>query len=107
MVATAQDQKVAQLGLAPVDPVLDVMAVEPTAIGTAGEPAAALVARPQGTADRGGDRAGAAAHVERRAGGVLDDGNQARITGEAAAGLCGNAGAVFEVAGERGGVHVD
>src|SRR5690349_21295306 len=76
------------------------MAVKESAGGAAGE-AAAVVAKQEGAADRGRDRAGAAAYV--KDGVVPVDGgrDEAAVAGEAAERFRGNGGAVVQGSAER------
>ena len=102
----------AQPGRAAVGPVLDVMRVDESGRGAAGEAAAAVAGR-QGALQRGRDRAGLAPDVERVAL-ALDDADDRPVAGEPACGLRCERDAADELAapgfvrgGERGGLDVD
>ena len=85
MVAAEQDE-VGQGGGSAIRPVMDVVGVgPPVGSGAAGEGAPA-VADVQGAADAGGDGAGGPADVQGFAGRSQDDGDEGRVTRQAAGG---------------------
>src|ERR1700722_15574897 len=93
----AQGHEVGELGVSAISPVLDVMGVEVALMGAAGK-AAPPIAGVQGAADGGGDAAGFASHIQGFTVLVLEQMKQAGIAGEAAHGLGGKRGTVFELA---------
>ena len=64
VVGAAEENEVGEVGGAAVEPVVDVVGVQPRSVRAAGE-AAAVVAQGEGAAEPTGDDAGAAADVER------------------------------------------
>ncbi len=82
---------------------LDVVQVDVARVTAAGE-SAALVAGLEQPAQWGGDGASLAAHVQRLAILVLDEGDEAGVAGEAAGSLGGDGRAVFDLAAAGGAV---
>ena len=97
MMEAAQGDEVGEFGLAPMGPVLHVMAVDVTLKAATGE-AAAFVAGVQRSADGGRNSAGLSSNVERLAPLVLDDGDEAGIAGEPSRGFSRDRWAVFQLA---------
>ena len=95
VVPAAQQHEVVHASLAAVGPVADVVGVDETGAGTAGE-AAALVAVVQGAADGGRDGAGFASDIQRFAPGGLVPMDDGGIAGQAPGRFRGNVAATVE-----------
>ena len=102
VVSLAQADEVAELGLAAVGPVDDVVGVG-AAGAAAGELAAVAVAFADGPAERGRGLAGAAADVENGAGGVVDHGADGGVAADERQGAEAESQAVLDVAAHRVG----
>jgi hypothetical protein len=102
VVSLAQADEVAELGLPAVGPVDDVVSVRATGVA-AGELAAVAVAFADGAAERGRGLAGATAHVENGAGGVVDHGADGGVAADERQGAEAESQAVLDVAAHRVG----
>ena len=102
VVVGAQADQVFQAGPAAVDPVLDVVQVDPAGL-TAGEPAAAVVAVAGGPAQRGARPPAAPAGVQDGAVAVVQQPAQGGGAGDHLRGADADRGAVLDVAAGRVG----